>query len=196
MKVKSNALQLLLVGTVMLAPLPALAHTGPGTHDSIVMGVAHVFSGVDHLLAMLAVGFWAGQVPRTSLPRILSVMLIALLSGSVAGIAGLSIPMAELGIALSLVLFGLAAIAGARRPPGRGLVIIGVFAMLHGYAHGYGLAAQASSGLFIAGTMMGSALLLLTGESMARHASNHRPAVLPVGGAAIALMGSFLFAAL
>jgi urease accessory protein len=196
MKAKSNALKMLLAGTVMLAPLPTLAHTGPGTHDSIVMGVAHVFSGVDHLLAMLAVGFWAGQLPRTSLSRILSVTLIALLSGSVAGIADLSIPMAELGIALSLVLFGLAAVAGARRSLGIGLAMVGLFSVLHGYAHGSGLASQASSVLFIAGTIMGSALLLLTGETLARYASIHRPVVLPVGGAAIALMGSFLFAAL
>jgi urease accessory protein len=126
----------LLTATLASTALAAQAHTGHGT-SSLMEGLFHPF-GLDHLLAMVAVGIWsvsslsahkAWQGPAT--------FLLALVLSAVLGKLGLTLPYLEHGVALSVVLFGAMLVLAAKPvPPAIGLGLIAAAALLHGLAHG------------------------------------------------------------
>jgi urease accessory protein len=181
-----------LFAIAMLLPMSVCAHTGPGAHDGLAMGLMHPVTGLDHLLALLAVGLWAAQMPRICLPRILALTSIALLGGAMMGMSGIGLPMVEPGIALSVVLFGVLVIAGGRLPFSAAMSIVGLFAVLHGHAHGTELPAYASGYAFIAGFLAASLALILLGYVVARQTALHRRYALPAGGATIAMLGAWM----
>ena len=123
---------------VLLAGLAgaAQAHTGHGTH-SLMAGLVHPF-GLDHLLAMVAVGIWSvTALPRDRVWQGPTVFLMALIVSAALGAAGATLPFLEHGVALSVVLFG-AMLVLARRPmpAALGLGLVAAAASLHGLAHG------------------------------------------------------------
>ncbi len=186
----------LLFASAMLLPISVCAHTGPGTHDSLTMGLLHPVTGLDHLLALLAVGLWAAQMPRSCLPRVLALTFMTLLGGAAMGIAGIGLPMVEPGIALSVVLFGILVVAGARLPFNAAMSIVGLFAVLHGHAHGNELPAYGSGLAFIAGFLAASLTLILIGYVAARQTDSHRRFALPAGGMTIAVLGAWMAVAI
>ena len=148
-------------------------------------GFVHPFTGLDHLLAMLAVGIWSvRQGERNQLPlTFIGMMLLGVLTG----VAGLEIPELETGIALTVALLGCLIAAAVRLPAAAGLVLVGAFALLHGNAHGHELP-QASSAF---GLLAASTLLILAGRTAARVS----PALaVNLCGAAIAATGMVLVA--
>jgi urease accessory protein len=149
-------------------------------------GFVHPFTGIDHLLAMLAVGAWsARQAHARALPLTFIGMLLL---GVLSGVAGLAIPGLETGIALTVVLMGGLVALSARLPAAAGLLMVGAFALLHGNAHGHELP-QAASAM---GMLLASALLVWTGSILGRAS----PALaLKLSGAAIAATGVLLVAA-
>lgn len=125
----------LLILPLALASSAALAHSGHAGHDSAMLaGLSHPLGGADHLLAMLAVGLWAGQqggAARWQAP----LAFVALLAvGGALGAAGLWLPGVEAGIAASVLALGLLLAARARLPRWAGLGLTGGFALLHGLA--------------------------------------------------------------
>lgn len=114
----------------------AQAHTGHGTH-SFMEGLSHPF-GLDHLLAMVAVGVWSvSALPKAKAWQGPAAFLLALLLGAALGAAGVSLPFLEQGVALSVVLFGaLLLMARQRVPAAAGLGLVAAAAALHGLAHG------------------------------------------------------------
>jgi urease accessory protein len=159
MKPRTRAL---LAAALFLATLPA-AHAHPG-HDGpagLASGFAHPFSGWDHLLAMLAVGFWAAQLRA---PRLLpAAFLLAMALGALAGhwtgpVAGL-----EQGIAASVLVAGLLIARQVRVPLAAGAALAGAFAVLHGAAHGAEMPATAGALAYGCGFMAATAILLSAG---------------------------------
>jgi urease accessory protein len=121
---------------LLVAPNMASAHTGEGTLGGFASGFAHPIFGYDHLLAMLAVGIWGAQMGGRAVWTLPVTFPLIMAFGGVLGMAGLYLPAVETGIALSVLVLGLA-IAFAWRPfEPVALLIIAVFAILHGYAHG------------------------------------------------------------
>ncbi|MDM7948271.1 HupE/UreJ family protein [Hydrogenophaga sp.] len=118
------------------AALAAQAHSGHGTR-SLMEGLAHPF-GLDHLLAMVAVGVWSvAALPRDKAWQGPAVFLLALIASATLGMLGLTLPYLEHGVALSVVLFGGMLIAATRPlPPAVGLGLIAAASALHGLAHG------------------------------------------------------------
>lgn len=173
------AAALVLVSAVASAhPQAGGAHTH-GFFD----GFVHPFSGLDHLLAMLAVGIWSGR--QSSARWLPATFLGMLLFGVLTGVAGLAIPGLETGIALTVALMGVLIAVAARLPAGMGAVMVGAFALLHGNAHGHELPAAASA----MGLLAASALLVYGGRVLG-HVS---PALaLKISGAAIAATGVML----
>ena len=149
---------LLLAGAALAVSTAAQAHTGHGA-DGLSSGLAHPL-GADHLLAMLAVGLWSVVAlepgRRWQGP---AMFLTWLVGGAVAGVAGLALPLVEVGIALSVSAFGAMLLAGRLLPRGLGLAVVGLAAALHGLAHGAELPVGASFGGYAAGFMISSALL-------------------------------------
>src|SRR5262245_8756586 len=122
----------------------ALAHVGfhpAGLGD----GVAHPFSGLDHVLAMVAVGLWASRLGRPAWWLLPFTFPVVMALGAALGFAGVTLPWSEIGIGVSVLVLGLV-IAFALRPSmAVSVVLIALFAMVHGYAHGAELPATSSA---------------------------------------------------
>ena len=114
----------------------AQAHTGHGTH-SLMEGLVHPF-GLDHLLAMVAVGVWSvSALPQGKAWQGPATFLLALVLSAALGAAGVSLPFLEQGVALSVVLFGaMLLLARQPMPAALGLGLVAAAASLHGLAHG------------------------------------------------------------
>lgn len=177
----------LLAGALALACAPAFAHPAAAAHGhGFAAGFTHPFTGLDHVLAMLAVGIWSVRQPHA---RALPLAFLAMLFiGVVTGVAGLEIPELETGIALTVVVMGVLIFVAARLPAALGALVLGAFAILHGNAHGHELPQVASA----MGMLVASALLLEAGRLLGRVS----PALLlKLAGAMIAAAGVMLAAA-
>ena len=122
----------------------ALAHVGDHSHMSFTEGLLHPFSGIDHVLAMVAVGLWASQLGGRALWLLPLIFPAVMAVGAALGLSGVTLPWVEIGIAGSVMVLG-AVVALALRPSlAISIPLIGVFALLHGYSHGVELPATAS----------------------------------------------------
>lgn len=147
-------------GAALLAfvPLAALAHPG---HDlaGATAGFAHPFLGLDHLLAMVAVGLWAGRLGGAARWQLPLAFVTAMAVGAGLGLAGLRLPGLETGIAASVLALGLlTALALRLRLALRPLLVAG-FALLHGLAHGAELPAGAGALAYVLAFLAATALL-------------------------------------
>ncbi|MEO6920649.1 MAG: HupE/UreJ family protein [Collimonas sp.] len=171
----------------------AFAHPGHPDAFGFNDGFAHPFSGIDHLLAMLAVGLWAAQNKRSALwvlPLLFPLMMVA---GALLAFAGVSVPGVETGIAASVAVFGLLIAFAIRMPLWASAAVVSVFALLHGYAHGSELPHGASALWYGAGFVAATALLHLLGLTIGLVAGQKMAAqVVRAGGIAIAAVGAYL----
>jgi urease accessory protein len=178
---------------VALAPAAASAHADAGALGGFASGFLHPVRGVDHVLAMLAVGMWGAQLGAPALWALPVAFPLVMALGGVAGILGLSLPSVEWGIALSVVVLG-AAIALDRRPRlGLAGLLVAFFAVFHGYAHGAELPQQAGALAYSAGFVVATGSLHLAGIALGL--VTHLPnglRVLRAGGSAIAAAGVYL----
>lgn len=152
---------------MMLISGAALAHPGHdgATGNMLLTGLLHPLTGTDHLLAMLAVGLWAatgGMNRRAALGTALS-FLVLLFLGAMAGMVVADIPAIEPMIIASLLVLGLLLASRVKTPPWAGPVLVGAFALFHGIAHGTELLPGGSAAGYVAGFMLSTLALLLTG---------------------------------
>ena len=124
------------VAMLLLAAGAAQAHTGHGT-SGVFDGLVHPF-GLDHLLAMVAVGVWSvSALPANKAWWGPAAFMLALVLSAALGAMGVSVPFLEQMISLSVVLFGVMLVfSRLRMPVGLGLGLVAVAASLHGLAHG------------------------------------------------------------
>lgn len=157
---KSNFLQSLGAASLLLTTATAQAHTGHGT-EGFAAGLAHPFMGLDHLLAMVAVGIWSVAILPNKAYRLAGpiVFLAMLLVGALSAMGGVALPQAELGIAASVAVLGAMLLMGRRIGLVAGFTMVAVAAVFHGYAHGTELAAGHSFAAYAAGFMLGTAAL-------------------------------------
>lgn len=172
---------------------PALAHPGHPDAFGFNNGFAHPFSGIDHLLAMLAVGLWAAQNKRSALwvlPLAFPLMMVA---GALLAFAGLQMPGVETGIAASVAVLGLLIAFAIRMPLWASAGVVSVFALFHGYAHGSELPHGASALWYGVGFVAATALLHLLGLAIGLVAGQKMAAqAVRLGGLAIAAVGGYL----
>jgi urease accessory protein len=173
----------------------AFAHVGDHSHMSFAEGLAHPFSGLDHILAMVAVGLWASQIGGRALWLLPLTFPAVMAAGAALGLSGVALPWVETGIAASVMVLG-AAIAFALRPSlAISVPLIGAFALLHGYSHGLELPADASALSFGAGFIAATLMLHMVGIALGFAAARApiRFAAQGAGGA-IAAVGVLLLA--
>lgn len=179
----------------LLAVLPtvAIAHTGGDHVHGLEAGLTHPILGVDHLLAMLAVGLVSARAGGASVLRGPAGFLGGMALGAVLAMGGVAIPFAEQGIAGSLVILGvlLAASVTSARLPGVGLVALaGLFGFLHGFAHGTEVPEGGSGLAYAAGFLLTTAALhaagVLAGRQVLEKASVWRVAGVAVSAAGLA----------
>lgn len=181
---------------VLLAMSPAaFAHPGHLTGSGFTTGLLHPFTGLDHLLAMLAVGLWAAQRGGRYLFVIPASFVVMMALGAVIGAAGLPLPLVEPGIFGSLLVFGILIAFDARLPLAAGMTVIGSFALFHGYAHAVEMPSHASLAVFGSGMLFGSVALHLLGIGIGRVGKMQLHEIaLRIAGGLIALTGMALFA--
>ena len=142
---------------------PAEAHTFGAVGAGLSEGFFHPLGGLDHVLAMIAVGLWAAQQGGCALWRIPASFVAALVLGGGLAAAGVVLPGVELGVAGSVAVLGLLIALAARPSPVAGMALVGAFAVLHGQAHGMELPAAAAPGAYALGFALSTALLHISG---------------------------------
>ncbi|MFL9923791.1 HupE/UreJ family protein [Herbaspirillum lusitanum] len=189
------------IGVMAVAALAAgsaIAH--PGHPDSMMHGSAsfmagfeHPFSGIDHLLAMLAVGLWAAQNKRSALWVLPLAFPLMMVVGALLAFNGLSLPAVETGIAASVAVLGLLIAFAVRMPLWASTLVVSLFAMFHGYAHGSELPHGSSAAMYGAGFILATALLHAAGLGIGVFAGKQMAdRVVRIGGFGIAAVGAYL----
>ena len=173
---------------------PALAHTGAGAVHGFGAGLMHPLFGVDHVLAMVAVGLWAGLTGgRARFAYPLAFVGMMVLAG-LWGMSGSSLPGVEIGIAVSVVVLGLAIALRATPPLAAGASACAIFAIFHGHAHGAELP-QGASGLgYALGFVLATAALHGAGLALAGLLAARAPLLARVAGGGLALAGVAILA--
>lgn len=187
-----------LTAAALLAGLAgaAQAHTGHGTH-SLMEGLVHPF-GLDHLLAMVAVGVWSvSALPAGKAWQGPATFLLALVTSAALGAGGVTLPYLEHAISLSVVLFGLMLIVAQRAMPAAlGLGLVAAASSLHGLAHGAETPESGFAGYAI-GFLLTTAALHIGGVGLGlgirRWLAERRAAVLGGLGAGVGAAGLYLF---
>lgn len=176
-----------------LLPSAAAAHTGVhhfGHDQSFVSGFLHPIFGPDHLVAMTAIGLWAAYVGGRALVVVPLAFVGMAIVGAVLGNSDVQLPAAEQTIAASLVVFGLMICTLVRLPAGVAAVIVGLFAMFHGYAHGTEIPDVARPLSYGAGFVLGTVALLGLGIATGRVSRRSVPAAaIRTAGAAVVAFG-------
>jgi urease accessory protein len=210
---RSHSARFIAGATLSLTAASAFAHPG---HDaatvgaSLFAGLAHPFTGADHLLAMTAVGVWSALAAtpkgafgqggsKADLLRLPFAFVAMMLVGAALGLTGVTLPAVEPMIAVSLLVIGLLVAVRAKLSALSGMAIVGGFALFHGYAHGAELPATAAAlpavlayvGGFAASTMA----LHVMGIGMGAFLRRHAGWIARVAGAGVALYGVGLLAA-
>lgn len=185
------------LAVVSLAASQALAHTGAaaGGVGGFVSGFEHPIFGWDHVVAMVAVGLWGAFLGAPAIWLLPIVFPVVMAFGGALGIAGVPIPAVETGIATSSIVLGLMIALAARAPLWVAAIIVGIFAIFHGHAHGAELPEAAHPVAYSIGFVLATGLLHLCGIALGLLVG--RPGgtlAIRTGGAAIALVGcGFLF---
>lgn len=176
----------------LLLALPAWAHEGGGQAAGFLSGVLHPVSGLDHVLAMVAVGLWGAQLGAPAIWLLPVAFPLVMALGGFLGLMGVPVPGVEIGIALSAVLLGVMVATQARPPLGVAVALVGFFAVFHGHAHGTELPEGASGLLYSVGFVIATGLLHATGIAIGLvHRWERGRLALRGAGAAVAAAGVF-----
>ena len=171
----------------------AHAHVGVSERSGLTQGLAHPLSGLDHLAAMLAVGLWASQLGARATWGVPLAFLGVMSVGAVLGATGVALPLVEPGIAASVLVLGLLVAAAVRMPFAASAVVVGLFALAHGHAHGTELPATASGLGYSLGFLAATAALSFAGVGLGIAAEGRgAPMLIRGAGAAIAVCGLIL----
>ena len=186
----------ILFALCILLPSLAYAHVGAGSTQGFISGVAHPVGGLDHLLAMVAVGIWAVQMGQRSIWVVPLAFVSVMALGGVSGISGMAVPLAEQGIIISVLALGILIAAAVRLPLAASVVIVGLFAVFHGYAHGTEMPETVSGMAYGLGFILSTVLLhacgIGSGFLMQRISG---PQLVRIAGAAVTAFGGYLYLA-
>lgn len=174
---KAVGFLIFLLGVVLMLSFPsfALAHDGVAhTHSGFVAGFLHPLSGFDHLLMLLALGFWLRQNRNRNATSLGLLFLCAIQVGAVLAVSGFVTTKVEMEIALSLAIAGALLAFAIQLQRVIALTLIGVFGIVHGMAHGLELPQNTSAYLYQFGLLGSSALVLAFGFSFATILKAHQ----------------------
>jgi len=171
---------------------PALAHVEQAQAAGLLSGLAHPVSGLDHVLAMVAVGLWGAQLGAPAIWLLPLTFPIVMALGGLLGLLGIALPGVELGIAASAILLGAAVMTERRLPLVVAAALVGVFAVFHGHAHGTELPPGQSGLLYSLGFVVATGCLHAIGIAIgAIHRWPAGRVALRIAGGGIGLAGLF-----
>jgi len=155
----STLTSFLVASVVWVMPGVVLAHTGVGGTAGFGAGLSHPVGGADHLLAMVAVGLWAAQTRGRARWGIPAAFLGAMVLAGALGIAGVPVPFVEAGTLASVLVLGLLITTASRFPLAVSVLVVAVFAVFHGHAHGTEMPPGSGAFAYSAGFVLATALL-------------------------------------
>ncbi len=173
----------------LAAATPAYAHVGVGDVSSFHAGFMHPLSGLDHLTVMTAVGLWAALKGGRAVWAWPAAFVLVMLAGAGLGMMHAPIPFVEPGILASVVALGLLVALAVDLPVSVGAAIIGLFALLHGHAHGTEIPENAAGLDYMAGFALATALLHGAGVALGLSFGARSRLVARAGGAVCAAIG-------
>ena len=178
-----------------LAAFPGMAWAHPG-HDAAVgfsHGFIHPVTGLDHILAMIAVGMFAANLGGRALWAVPLTFVGVMAIGGALGMAGIAVPMVEVGIAASVIILGLMVTLRWKAPVTAAMALVGVFAIFHGHAHGAEMPVDASGLHYALGFILATTLLHVVGIGfglgVARLGQRTAPRLVQACGLAMAVCG-------
>jgi len=181
--------------TAALTMVPALAsaHTGVGSTLGFAHGFGHPIGGIDHILAMVAVGIFAANLGGRALWAVPLTFMALMAVGGALGIAGMPLPFVEVGIALSIVVLGLVVAVRYEWPVAAAMTLVGLFAIVHGHAHGTEMPVDASGAAYALGFVLATGLLhiagIATGVGIRSAGERYSYRIAQAGGVAVAFAG-------
>lgn len=190
--------KLLITASLMLTATVAVAHPGHGahTHNDFLSGLLHPMMGIDHLLAMAAIGFWSIRQSH-SMKRGAPLFVVG---GMVAGAAlawagaGLNLAGVEMGIAMSVLLAGVLIATMAKLPTFIGGTLVALFMITHGYAHGAEMAEGASLLNYMTGFVLATLAITFVGRGLGTLMLNADNRLSRALGGVVAVIGGVLAA--
>lgn len=182
-----------IITAALLFPTAAYAHPDLSHLGGMLAGFGHPLGGMDHVLAMLAVGVLAAALGNRALFVVPMSFVGVMIAGFLLGVAGIDLPLVELSIALSSVVIGSAAALGRPMSTAGAAALVGIFGLFHGYAHGAEMPADADGALYAGGFVAATALLHLVGIGAAvgssKLAGRYRGLAARIAGGGFALGG-------
>jgi urease accessory protein len=195
---KGSGPKLALAAIAVVWPAAAWAHVAGGEAIGFAGGLKHPISGLDHVLAMVAVGLWGAQLGAPAIWLLPVTFPMVMAFGGMLALLGIPLPGAEIGIAISAIALGLVVMGEARPPLPVAATLVGFFAIFHGHAHGTELPAGANGLLYSVGFVIATGCLHAVGIAIGlvhRWPSGRK--ALRVAGAIVAAAGCvFLWQAL
>lgn len=151
---------------LLVAATPAFAHEAHGMAGGFLSGLKHPIFGWDHVVAMVAVGLWGAVLGRPALWILPIVFPLVMAMGAALGVAGIPLPQVEAGIALSGIVLGVLVALAVKAPLWIAAMVVGVFAIFHGHAHGTELPDAANPVAYAVGFVISTGLLHMAGIAL------------------------------
>jgi urease accessory protein len=178
---------------VLLWPDIAMAHVEAGEAGGFISGVTHPISGLDHVLAMVAVGLWGAQLSSPAVWMLPVAFPMMMAFGGMLGLIGVPVPGVEIGIAVSGVVLGAMVLGEIRLPIAASIILVGVFAIFHGHAHGTELSEGQNAMLYSLGFVISTGTLHAAGIGMGTAHRWKAGKVALRGAGALVMLGALFF---
>ena len=177
----------------LMFPTLAFAHTGVGQTTGFMHGFGHPVGGADHILAMVAVGLWAAQIGGRALWVVPCTFVSIMVLGGILGFSGVHAPFVEEGILVSILILGILIAGAFKLPLVYSSLLVGIFAIFHGHAHGAEMPESIGAASYAVGFALATAMLHLAGIGLGMLMKKiNMQTVTRFAGAAIAVSGIYL----
>lgn len=181
------------IGVLVGLPRIACAHEA-GAAGGFISGLTHPLFGLDHVVAMVAVGLWGGQLKKPAIWLLPVTFPIVMAIGGMLGARGMPLPLVEVGIAASAIVLGVMVAASIKPPLWAAAIVVGAFAVFHGHAHGTELPGAAAPLAYGAGFVLSTGLLHAVGIAIGLLVDwEWGEKVVRACGGAIACLGLYFF---
>jgi urease accessory protein len=189
--------QILSIAGLLLTATTAAAHTGHGAHaeSGLISGLLHPMLGLDHLLAIAAIGFWSVRQSNTMKNATPLFVVGGMILGAALAWGGMSLPGVETGISLSVILAGILIAAMLKLPTAVGGSLVAAFMVFHGFAHGAEMPVGATLAAYLVGFSIATLMLTFVGRGLGAVMMNVDGRFGRVLGGLVAATGGLLAAA-
>lgn len=190
-----NQAALLALPLLLLLPSLGFSHTEAGVVGGFLSGFLHPIYGPDHVVAMVAVGMWGAFLGNPAIWLLPVVFPLVMAFGGALGVIGVPLPLVEIGIACSAVVLGLMVLLAVRPPLWVAAVLVGVFGIFHGHAHGTELPDASNPLSYAIGFVLATGLMHLAGIAFGLLADSPRGRVaVRTAGGLISASGLYFLA--